>query len=84
MSTSSFRRRRELRGCPAQRPFFQHAAALDALHPLDLVGNAVALAEHVLRDRLVAVPGTVRDWAAHLGHGSCALGRYDARTEEKL
>jgi hypothetical protein len=68
----------------AERSFLEHPAALRALHALDLVRHALALAEHVHRRRLMAVSRADRNWAAHIVHGSCALGKYDARTEQKL
>jgi len=42
-------------GCSAERFLFQHGTAVGAADALDLVRNAVALAENVLLDGLVAV-----------------------------
>ena len=69
---------------PAERSLLEHAPALGALDALELVRDALALADHVHRDRRVAVTRADRNGAAHLVQGSCALGKYDGRTEQKL
>lgn len=55
MLTPAGRAASESGGCAAERLLFQHSTAVGAADALDLVRNAVALAENVLLDGLVVV-----------------------------
>src|SRR5439155_8261063 len=90
------RRRDPPRGCrgvggqlgdrASQWTFPEESAALAAVHALDLVGNALPLAQRVARHLGMPVwcPSPERDCLTHLTQGSFALGTYDARKGEEV
>src|SRR6266496_959286 len=72
-------------GAP-ERAFPEKSAALAAVHALDLVGNALPLAQRVARHLGMPVwcPSPERDCLTHLTQGNFVLGTYDARKGEEV
>jgi hypothetical protein len=54
------------------------------VHPLDLVGNTLPLAQRVTRHLDVPVRSPKRKWFSHFTQGSSSLGKYDAKMGEEV